>query len=100
MTAQDYEVSDINCSFGDVNVETNSRINQIMSAVLKKPEKFQGSPIFADDRGVNPLTDSVCQIRPTNEDKETYRLLITDLNECGILVKNVSFFLKNIFHQR
>ena len=50
MTAQDYEVSDINCSFGDVSVETNSRINQIMSAVLKKPEKFQGSPIFADDR--------------------------------------------------
>ena len=42
MTAQDYEVSDINCSFGDVSVETNSRINQIMSAVLKKPEKFQG----------------------------------------------------------
>ena len=53
---------------------------------------FQGSPIFADDRGVNPLTDLVCQIRPTNEDKETYRLLITDLDECGILVKNVSFF--------
>jgi hypothetical protein len=50
VTAQDYEVSDINCSFGDVSVETNSRINQIMSAVLKKPEKFQGSPIFADDR--------------------------------------------------
>ena len=78
-----------------------------MSAVLKKPEKFQGSPIFADDRGLNPLTDSVCQIRPMNEDKETYRLLITDLDECGILVKNVSiFFEKKIFdpvdpfHQR
>ena len=71
-----------------------------MSAVLKKPEKFQGSPIFADDRGVNPLTDSVCQIRPTNEDKETYRLLITDLDECGILVKNVSVFFEKSFSSK
>ena len=50
---------------------------------------FQGSPIFADDRGINPLTDSVCQIRPFEEDAQTYRLIITNLDQCGILVKNV-----------
>jgi hypothetical protein len=86
--AQDYEVSDINCSFGEVSVETNSRIKQLLSAVLKRPEDFQGSPIFADDRGINPLTDSECQIRPLDEEGETYRLLINDLDKCGILVKN------------
>jgi len=86
--AQDYEVSDINCSFGEVSVETNSRIKQLLSAVLKRPEDFQGSPIFADDRGINPLTDSECQIRPLDEEGQTYRLLINDLDKCGILVKN------------
>ena len=83
-------MSDINCSFGEVSVETNSRVKQLLSAVLKKPENFQGFPIFADDRAIDPLTDSVCQIRPFDEEEQTYRLLITDLDKCGILVKNVS----------
>ena len=48
--AQDYEVQNIECSFGEVSVENNRRINQIMSAQLRKPEEFLGSPIFADDR--------------------------------------------------
>ena len=88
--AQDYEVSDIDCSFGDVSVETNSRINQLLAATLKKPENFKGAPIFADDRGVNPLTDPVCQIRPIDENENIFNLTINDLDKCGVLVKNVS----------
>ena len=89
--AQDYEVQKIECSFGEVSVENNRRINQILSARLTKPEGFQGSPIFADDRSINPETDPICSIRndPKDKNKLTYQLLISDLEKCGVLVKNV-----------
>ena len=59
---------------------------------MRKPEGFEGTPIFADDRKVDPLRDPECQIRPDIADKDglIYRLLITDLDKCGVLIKNVS----------
>ena len=90
--AQDYEVGDIECSFGRVGVENNRKVNERLTARLRKPEGFEGIPIFADDRKVDPLRDPKCQIRPDIADKDglIYRLLITDLNKCGVLIKNVS----------
>merc|ERR1739848_104610 len=90
INAQDYEVQNIECSFGEVSVENNRRINQIMSAQLRKPEEFLGSPIFADDRSINPEKDPICQIRsdPNDKTKLKYQLLIKDLEKCGVLVKN------------
>ena len=75
-----------------------------MTARLRKPEGFEGTPIFADDRKVDPLRNPECQIRPDIADKDglIYRLLITDLDKCGVLIKNVSLFdtnyLKNYDH--
>ena len=90
--SQDYEVGDIECSFGRVGVENNRKINERLTARLRKPEEFEGTPIFADDRKVDPLRDAECQIRPDVADKDglIYRLLITDLDKCGVLIKNVS----------
>ena len=68
-----------------------------MTARLRKPEGFEGTPIFADDRKVDPLRNPECQIRPDIADKDglIYRLLITDLDKCGVLIKNVSLFDTN-----
>ena len=70
-----------------------------MSAQLRKPEEFLGSPIFADDRSINPEKDPICQIRsdPNDKTKLKYQLLIKDLEKCGVLVKNVSQNKKIIF---
>jgi hypothetical protein len=92
VSSQDYEVMDIDCSFGEVSLENNRNINQKLSANLRKPEGFQGNPIFADDRSINPANDRICQIRPNsqNDSELSYKLLITDLEQCGVIVKNVS----------
>ena len=71
-------------------MENNRRINQKLYAILTKPEDFLGDPIFADDRGINPLTDKICSIKPKEKSKNEYELYITDLEKCGVLVKNVS----------
>ena len=85
-------MGDIECSFGRVGVENNRKINERLTARLRKPEGFEGTPIFADDRKVDPSRDKECQIRPDIADKDglIYRLLITDLDKCGVLIKNVS----------
>ena len=51
----DYEVSDIVCSFGRVSPDKagKRRNGEKLSAVLRKPQGFRGSPIFADDRQVD-----------------------------------------------
>lgn len=59
VSCQDYEVGDIECSFGELSTNSNSRVNQRLTAKLKKPVGFKGTPIFADDRNVDPLTDKV-----------------------------------------
>ena len=66
-----------------------------IAARLRKPEGFRGSPIFADDRQVDPLIDVSCQIRPDKSDPEelTYNLLISDFSRCGVLKRNVSLHL-------
>jgi hypothetical protein len=91
--AQDYEVADIECSFGEISSDSNQRINQKLTAKLKKPEGFKGSPIFADERKVDPSVHPACQIRPDEEDpkKLTFLLKINDLTQCGVLIKNVSY---------
>ena len=75
-----------------MTVDKNIRVNQVLTAVLQKPNNFQGSPIFADDRAINPITNPECQIRPDSKDESglTYRLFVTDLDKCGVLIKNVS----------
>ena len=86
--AQDYEVSNILCSYGELSLENNLRVEQVLSATLKKPANFKGSPIFADDRSINPEKDSVCQIRSDPNSDLKYQLLITDLDACGVVIKN------------
>ncbi|GLH09819.1 Uncharacterized protein GBIM_14865 [Gryllus bimaculatus] len=85
---QDYDVSDIQCSFSDFGDGSHSR--DVISARLRKPEGFRGSPLFADDRQVDPLKDSTCQIRPVPGDPTelSYNLLITDFNRCGVAKRN------------
>ena len=89
--AQDYEVSNIVCSYGELSLENSLRIGQKLTATLKKPANFKGSPIFADDRSINPEKDQVCQIRSDRNSDLKYKLLITDLDACGIVIKNVSY---------
>ena len=85
-------MADIACSFGEVNLENNRKSGERLTATLRKPAGFQGTPIFADDREINPAKDPVCQIRPDYEvpDGLGFRLQVTDLERCGVLVKNVS----------
>ena len=62
VVAQDYSVTDIDCQYGG-EAQTG-----IISARLKKPQGFQGVPIFADDRTIDPETSDVCSIRRNKND--------------------------------
>ena len=90
--AQDYEVSDIQCSGA-------GSANDMLTAKIKRPVGFRGSPLFADDRAADPLTDINCQIRPDPNDpqEDNYFLKVTDFTRCGILRRNVSV---NRFHKK
>ncbi|XP_046143349.1 uncharacterized protein LOC114871258 isoform X2 [Osmia bicornis bicornis] len=61
--AQDYEVSDIQCSGAGSAAD-------LLTAKIKRPVGFRGAPLFADDRSANPLTDIHCQIRPDPNDPQ------------------------------
>ena len=86
-------MAEIECSFGEISLDSNQRINQKLTAKLKKPEGFKGSPIFADERKVDPSVHPDCQIRPDEADQKklTFLLKINDLTQCGVLIKNVSY---------
>lgn len=85
--AQDYEVTEIQCSFAVSNL--GSTKDYIM-AKLRKPEGFKGHPLFADDRSVDPDTDLACQIRQDLTDPTglLYNLKISDFGKCGVLKRN------------
>jgi len=91
----------VQCTFGsNSGLDTHKHhgltaTRDTISARLRKPEGFRGSPIFADDRQVDPLIDVSCQIRPDKSDSEelTYNLLISDFSRCGVLKRNVSLLL-------
>ncbi|KAL3285289.1 hypothetical protein HHI36_019399 [Cryptolaemus montrouzieri] len=87
--AQDYEVTEIQCTFASSTVNGASSRDSIV-AKLRKPDGFKGHPLFADDRGVNPETDILCQIRPDLTDPTSlrYNLRITDFSRCGVLKRN------------
>lgn len=82
-------VSEIQCSFAS----SSSSTPDLITARLKKPAGFKGSPLFADDRSVNPETDRECAIRPEINDPDgiAYTLKITDFTRCGVLKRNVSY---------
>lgn len=63
----------------------------MITARLKKPVGFKGSPLFADDRNAHPETDRACSIRSESNDPENiaYTLKITDFTRCGVLKRNV-----------
>lgn len=84
--AQDYDVSDIQCSFAT----STSSTQDLITARLKKPNGFKGSPLFADDRSVNPEIDRACTIRQEVNDPDSlaYTLKITDFSRCGVLKRN------------
>lgn len=75
-------------------------MKDMLSARLRKPDGFKGTPLFADDRAVDPILDPVCQIRPdlTDVSRLTYNLLITDFNRCGVLKRNVSVICNHVCH--
>ncbi|RZF48243.1 hypothetical protein LSTR_LSTR006210 [Laodelphax striatellus] len=91
-TAQDYDVSEIQCTFTNEGRAGKGLVGtrDSISAKLRKPEGFKGSPLFADDRAVDPLTDLTCQIRPDTSDPthHTYNLLVNDFTRCGVLKRN------------
>lgn len=84
-------VTDIQCTFGGAGVNAGTSRDSIV-ALLRKPEGFRGSPLFADDRSVAADTDPSCQIRPEPGDPTSllYKLKITDFSRCGVLKRNVS----------
>ncbi|CAG9798336.1 unnamed protein product [Chironomus riparius] len=84
--AQDYDVSDIQCSFSS----QGSTLGDMITAKLKKPLGFKGHPLFADDRSVNPDNDYSCTIKPDRNDvaELNYELKITDFSRCGVLKRN------------
>ncbi|XP_024938707.1 uncharacterized protein LOC107265663 isoform X2 [Cephus cinctus] len=81
--AQDYEVSDIQCSGAGSAAD-------LLTAKIRRPVGFKGAPLFADDRAADPLTDLHCQIRPDPNDpqEDNYFLKVTDFSRCGILKRN------------
>ncbi|XP_012271710.1 uncharacterized protein LOC105695055 isoform X2 [Orussus abietinus] len=81
--AQDYEVSDIQCSGAGSAAD-------LLTAKIKRPVGFKGAPLFADDRSANPLVDIHCQIRPDSNDpqEDNYFLKVTDFSRCGVLKRN------------
>nr|CAD7257884.1 unnamed protein product [Timema shepardi] len=86
---QDYDVSDILCTFASTT-KGHTATRDSIAARLKKPEGFRGAPLFADDRQADPITDPECQIRPDTSDvtELTYDLLVTDFSRCGVLKRN------------
>ncbi|XP_060849369.1 uncharacterized protein LOC132928595 [Rhopalosiphum padi] len=93
VSTQDYDVSEIQCSFSTDSLRVGKAllgVKDVISARLKKPDGFKGHPLFADDRTVDPLIDPVCQIRPDLSDVSllTYNLLVTDFTRCGVLRRN------------
>lgn len=84
-----FAVTEIQCTFANGN-SLASRDSIV--AKLKKPDGFRGSPLFADDRNVDPDTDTICQIRSDHTDPSglRYNLRITDFSRCGVLKRNVS----------
>lgn len=90
-------VTEIQCTFSNTN-SLGSRDSIV--AKLKKPDGFRGSPLFADDRAVDPDNDPSCQIRADHTDPTglRYNLRITDFTRCGVLKRNVSLKIFNI-HQ-
>lgn len=93
-----FSVTEIQCTFANSNTNTISSKDSII-AKLRKPEGFKGHPLFADDRGVNPESDSVCQIRPDLSDPAglRYNLRISDFTRCGVLKRNVSVYVHFLF---
>lgn len=81
----EFTVSDIQCAFqshGSSNIDT-------ITAVLRKPAGFRGTPLFADDRSVNPSTDRQCIIEPDPTDELVFHMTILDFSRCGVLKRNV-----------
>lgn len=86
-----FTVTDIQCTFSNNGAPMTSLVKDSIIARLKKPDGFKGSPLFADDRGVDPEMDPSCQIRPDRLDQTglAYNLKITDFSRCGVLKRNV-----------
>jgi len=82
-SAQDYEVADISCAFSGAGE---------LTARLRKPEGFAGDPVFADARRAGDRSQRHCRIRPDQRDEQglIYDLQVDDLDECGVVKKNVS----------
>lgn len=94
-----FSVSDIQCTFMNEARRADKGIvgtRDSITAKLRKPEGFKGSPLFADDRGVDPLNDPICQIRPDPTDltHHTYLLVVSDFTRCGVLKRNVSTYAR------
>jgi hypothetical protein len=76
---------------------------ELLTARLRRPDGFRGTPIFADDRGSNPKDpasiiaqeilnkDSPCHIvaDPTDTTGRVFKLRVTDFSQCGVLKRNV-----------
>jgi len=92
---QDYSVTDIDCAYGDSYQASR------LSAQLIKPDGFRGSPVFADDRLIDPALGGECSIRQAGRDTSglVYDLLVTDFSSCGVVIRNGFISLRIWFPQ-
>lgn len=83
-----YLVADVQCTFSTVG----SDIEDLITATLKRPAGFKGSPMFADDRiGVKePNPHCIISRDTSDEDDRSYSLRINDFTRCGVLKRNVT----------
>lgn len=79
-------MNDVQCAF---STQAPS-VGDLITAKLKKPVGFKGSPLFADERSVDPEIDYSCSIKPDLNDPTelSYDLKITDFSRCGVLKRN------------
>lgn len=89
-TIYNFSVTEIQCTFANGNSNSIGSRDSIL-AKLRKPDGFKGNPLFADDRGVDPESDHMCQIRQDLSDPTglKYNLKISDFSRCGVLKRNV-----------
>ncbi|KAF6202589.1 hypothetical protein GE061_002987 [Apolygus lucorum] len=89
-STSDDHLSDIECTFGGSADGPSGRGIDSMTARLRRPEGFKGDPLFADDRGIDPLSHPTCRITPDPADltRQSYVLHVTDFTRCGVLRRN------------
>ena len=66
----------------------------MITASLKRPVGFKGVPLFADDKYEK---SDYCTVKKNPSDELTFEIKITNFTKCGVIKRNVSFYLSSIY---